>query len=305
MLSHKLAICIATFSAALLLAGCEPQQPVLKVSSSEKASSADLAKQVDSDSYRFGFDLRSSPQEDSRQYQPLLDYLEKKTGLKFSLVFVRSDKPVAEQIAAGTIDFAAAGAVTAIRTMRNGSADPLVLGVSSTGATMYRSAIVVPTKSQSRNLGDLKGSRLALGAESSTQGNLIPRLMLMDARMTLADFAAVTYTGSHKNCADAVIEGKADACGMQDSMAERLATENKLKILQFSAEYPSSGVIAATHVPAEIRNKVKQALLEFEPEGRDSQALYHWDRTEMPKGFRAARREDYAPLEAGMSSLNF
>lgn len=301
MLYGNLRIRIALVSFWLILGGCDHAPQPLKVDSSQKASEAEIAKPVEADAYRFGFDLRSSPQEDSRQYQPLLDYLSNKTGLKFTLAFVRSDKPVAEQLASGAIDFAAAGAVTTIAVMRAGVAEPLVRGLSKDGHSTYRAAIVIPINSNATNLSSLKGKRLALGAESSTQGNLIPRLMLKNAQLSLGDFSSHIYTGSHLLCAQAVMNGQADACGMQGTMAAQLAEEKKLRVLQYSDEFPSSGIIAAERLPSEIRSKVKQALLEFSPEGADAPGLYHWERTEMPKGFIAANADDYRIVGTAMS----
>ena len=42
--------------------------------------------------------------------------------------------------------------------------------------------------------------------------------------------------------------------------------------------------------------KVTQALLDFQPLGRDSANLYKWDKTEMPNGFISTKDEDYAEL---------
>lgn len=305
MIDWRSVVSVALVGIMSLLSACDRQAPPLRADSAEKASEADLAKPVHADAYRFGFDLRSSPQEDSRQYQSLLDYLSTKTGLKFALAFVRSDKPVADQLASGAIDFAAAGAVTTIRAMRAGVAEPLVRGISKDGRSTYRAAIVIPMNSDVTSLSALKGKRLALGAESSTQGNLIPRLMLTDARLTLADFRAYSHTASHLLCAEAVMNGQADACGMQDAMAARLAAENRLRILQYSDDFPSSGIIVSNRLPADIRSKVKQALLDFQPEGRDAPGLYHWERTEMPKGFVAAGPDDYRVMADGMSVLGF
>jgi len=60
--------------------------------------------------------------------------------------------------------------------------------------------------------------------------------------------------------------------------------------------YPSSGIAANKDVPPEVLAGVRQALLDFDPQGRDAPGLYHWDRTEMVNGFIEARDEDYAEI---------
>ena len=46
----------------------------------------------------------------------------------------------------------------------------------------------------------------------------------------------------------------------------------------------------------EVVNAVREALLDFQPKGRDADGLYHWALTEMPNGFVPATEKDYAEL---------
>lgn len=286
----------------MLLSACDSGTLARKVDLSIKASEADLGQSRQADVYRFGFDLRSSAQEDSRQYQGLLNYLSNRTGLKFVLAFVRSDQSVTRQFSSGAIDFAA-GAATTIQAMRAGVAAPIALGVSKEGRTTCRAAIVVPLSSELTDIRNLQGKRFAFGDESSTQGHVIPRLMLKNAGLSLSDLGSYVYTTGNLACAEAVIKQEAEGCGMHDVMAAQMAADKKLRILMYSDEYPSGGIIASTALPAVIREKVAKALLEFQPDGRDGSGLYHWERTEMPKGFVAASNSDYHALEMGMAAL--
>jgi len=129
--------------------------------------------------------------------------------------------------------------------------------------------------------------------------------MIVENDFSLKDVKSYVYTGSHQNCAEAVIAGKVDVCGMQDQLAEKLVDQGLLKIIHRSSDYPSSGIVVNKTVPAKVAAKVKQALLDFEPEGKDSEGLYHWEFTEMPKGFVAASENDYKNLHQWMVRLGF
>ena len=129
--------------------------------------------------------------------------------------------------------------------------------------------------------------------------------MLMEHDITLEHLETYIYTGSHQNCAEAVVSDKADVCGMQDQLAEKIATQGTLKIIHRSRDYPSSGIVVNKSVPAEVVTKVKQALLNFEPLGKDNNGLYHWDNTEMPKGFVYANEQDYKLLREWSVRLGF
>ncbi len=250
--------------------------------------------------FLFGFDLRISPQEDARQYLPFLNYLKRSTGLNFELRFTSKDNDIVSDLGSDKIQFAAIGAVSFIHARRNHGVVALGMGVNTQGKSTYRSHIVVLPDSPLKKIEDLRGKRLAFGSMTSTQGYLIPRIMLQKNGLRLEDLATYSYTGSHQNCADAVLAKRTDACGMQDTLAEWLAEKGQVRILHRSEEYPSSGIVANASVPDAIVAKVRKALFEFDPTGRDEIGLYAWQRTEMPLGFVEPHLKAYRPLETWM-----
>jgi phosphonate transport system substrate-binding protein len=253
----------------------------------------------------FGFDLRNSPEEDARQYIPFLDYLERTTGLTFRLRFTPRDGQLAEELGTGVVDMAAVGAVSFLKAQNVHGAKPLVRGLNMKGTTDYQSLIVVSPESEIRSIKDLRGRKLAFGSIDSTQGHIIPRIALHEAGISLAGLSGYEFTGSHLNCASAVIDGRADACGMQDTMGRSLAAEGKVRIIYTSRRFPSSGIAANKNLPPDVFSKVQKALVEFDPKGRHRDGLYEWDRTEMPKGFIAASPADYLELLEQVSALGF
>ncbi len=246
--------------------------------------------------YSFGFDLRASPQEDARQYLPFLRYLEQATSYCFKLRFTPRNSTIIDELGQNRVQFAALGAVSFLIAEARYQAIPLVRGVNAENQANYRSIFIVAPKSPLQTLQDIKGKRLALGNQSSTQGHLVPRIELQQHGVTLNDLAFYLFTGSHQRCASEVIAGRVDACGLQDTMAERLAEQGLVRILYQSDYYPSSGIAANNTLPDSVIERVKQALLEFDPMGRNALGLHHWERTEMPHGFVAAWHSDYDVL---------
>lgn len=257
------------------------------------------------ESFYFGFDLRSGPLEDARQYLPFLKFLERSTGYSFKLRFTPKHSSIVVDLGTGKVHFAATGAVTFLQAQERYGTLSLARGINSLGKAEYQSVVVVLPESDIQNIGDLKGRRFAFGAVSSTQGHLIPRIVLTERGVDLNDFAAYEYTGSHHNCANAVITGAFDACGMQDTMAELMASDGLIRILHRSRFYPSSGIAANKDVPAAVLEKVKRALLDFDPLGRDKEGLYNWQKTEMPKGFQVTMPADYVELKDWLVRLGF
>ena len=93
------------------------------------------------------------------------------------------------------------------------------------------------------------------------------------------------YTGSHLNAAMSVINGECDAAGIQDVLAKRLESEEKIRILKRSSHFPSSLIAYNSAVDKETIREVKEALLAFDPAGKHKDMLVDWEKTEMPLGF--------------------
>ncbi|MBW2568973.1 MAG: phosphate/phosphite/phosphonate ABC transporter substrate-binding protein [Deltaproteobacteria bacterium] len=245
---------------------------------------------------KFGFDLRASPQEDAEQYLPFLRYLEEATGYKFDLRFTPRGSNIVDDLGQGTVQLAAIGARSYIEARARYKVVPLVHGLNIEGKAEYRSVIFTASKSRIKKIEDLRGKRFAFGNVRSTQGHIIPRIMLAESGLTLNDFSYCKYTGSHRNCANAVTAGRFDAGGMQDIMGKSMEADGLIRIIKISRYYPSSSISVNKNVPAEKLARIKQALLDFDPKGRHKAGLYHWERTEMANGFCEAKDEDYAEL---------
>ena len=265
-----------------------------------RINDADIEKQPplqrSADTFYVGFDRRGSIQGDAKQYLPFLDYLSSATGLKFKLHFTPKDSQLVDELGNNVIQFAATGALGFIEAKSLFNAIPLVRGLNEQDKAAYRSFFVVRADSYISTVGEMKGQRLAFGSRSSTQGHLIPRIILKKEGLTLSDFKSVGYTGSHINCAETVITNGADICGMQDTLAESYENKRQLKVIHKSGFYPSSGIVANQQVPGDVIQKVTAALLDFKPLGQHADRLYQWEKTEMPNGFVLAEDKDYIEL---------
>jgi len=262
-------------------------------------------QKISDNTYIFSFDLRASPQEDARQYLPFLKYLEKETGYKFKLRFTPKNRNIVDEVGNNHVQFAALGAVSFLKANTLYGVVPVVRGLNFDNKAEYQSVFVVSPDSKFKSLSDIRGKRLSFGSRSSTQGHLIPRIVLNKNDIELKTFSSVVFTGSHQNCANSVISKNADVCAMQDTMARNMAKKNLLRIIFSSNNYPSSGIVANKNISEKTLKKVTQALIDFNPKGKDKAGLYNWDRTEMPMGFTIAHISDYYELKKWAVRLGF
>lgn len=287
----------ACFGFLLCLSACSPQAD-LQIRLNEHLEQAPLWVPTVSrvNGWNIGYDARLEPKDDVRQVASLAGWLKGQTGEPFGVYIPNPEENIVDSICSGRADFAVVGTVSYLQARQQCGARILVRGLNTEGNDTYRAAIVVAANSSLQTLEELKGHAFAFGAINSTQGHLIPRMMLQQAGLSLEDFATYTYTGSHAATANAVTSGRVDAGALQDTLAGELARRGLVRILAFSEPYPSSGVIVAPDVPQEVAESVRRALLHLYPAGEDASVLYDWQRTEMPQGFVAASDEEYEAL---------
>lgn len=286
--------CIVLFP---LLAACTGEQPA-SVSLSQNLLTGEVQPPLPAEpaAWQFGSDRRLEPKEDVRQVASLANWLQGQTGLSFEVYYSSSGSSVVDDLCAGRVDFAAVGTVSYLQAHDLCNAHILVRGLNAQNEDVYRAAIIVPANSSLQNITDLRGHTFAFGAPNSTQGHLIPRLMLQQAGLMPDDLLSHTFTDSHAATANAVTSGRFDAGALQDTLAENLAARGLVRILAFSNPYPASGIVAGPDVPQKTAEMVQQALLALEPAGVDAEMLYQWERTEMPRGFVPTQDEDYEDL---------
>lgn len=285
---------VLMFMIVFLISGCQTAAPE-KIDLQKTVSAAQLRTIVKTPTkyYYVGFDRRLEPSEDVKMYVPLLNYLERTTGYKFRLRVFPQDVDIAREISQGQVQFAIIGPLSSLQTEKYG-AKSLVIGITDNGTFSYRAMIVTQPSSPIKSIQDLRGRTLAFGSRTSTQGYLIPRIMLAQAGLNLSDLASFESFQSHADAANAVISGQFDAAALQDTLAEKLATQGLVKIVATSAYYPCSGISVAAGVDPAVVVAVQKALLEFDPQGKDRDVLYQWGNSEMPKGFRQTEGDPYA-----------
>lgn len=284
--------------AFLLISACSPEQLALSVSLEDRLLVHEVYAPAPTPTacWRLGFDRRLEPKEDVRQVASLARWLQQTTGLPWCVQVTAPGEALLDQLCRGEVDFAVMGTVSYLKAHHRCGAQIVVRGLNSAGEDVYRAAIVVPVHSSITALADLRGRSFAFGAPTSTQGHLIPRLMLQEAGLTLKDFRIFTFNESHAATAKAVTSGRYDAGALQDTLAFSLAERGLVRILAVSEPYPSSGIVAAPDVPPQTVRLAQEALLRLNPQGADAHALYHWERSEMPRGFVRADDGDYQRL---------
>ncbi|MFQ6055334.1 MAG: phosphate/phosphite/phosphonate ABC transporter substrate-binding protein, partial [Methanosarcinales archaeon] len=165
-----------------------------------------------------------------RQYQPVVDYLSSKLGMKVELYVTDDYTAAIEAMKSKHIDMAWFGPFSYILAAKEAGAEAIVNGIRrDTGLSTYRTVFVTRADSRIKTLDDLKGKSFAFVDPASTSGNLIPRKVLIENGIDPdKDFSLTYYAGTHNAVEYAVANGKVDAGADSDNSYNRMVKAGEI-----------------------------------------------------------------------------
>jgi phosphonate transport system substrate-binding protein len=137
------------------------------------------------------------------------------------------------------------------------------------GTSTYMGQIIVRADSGIASLEDLKGKTMCWVDPNSTSGYIIPRIMLKANGIDPdTDFAKTVEAGSHNNVVAAVYNGDCDAGATYSDARSSVEADfpdvkDKIAILATTTEIPNDTVAFTKDFPAEMRDKIVNALVEI------------------------------------------
>ena len=215
--------------------------------------------------------------EQVRKFTPIATYLERRLGMKVVFTPV-SDYPAAvEALVNKKVDLVWFGGFTHVQAqLRSGG--KIVPIAQREEDTKFQSVFIAKTDSGIKSLADLKGRQISFGSQSSTSGHLMPRHFLLQAGLTPEkDFRRVAYSGANDATIASVVSGKVDAAALDITVWRKFVSENRVDTKAVDVFYTTPTFFnynwsMHADTPAELRERVKKALLELDPatpEGRE------------------------------------
>ncbi|MFH1581672.1 MAG: phosphonate ABC transporter, permease protein PhnE [Pseudomonadota bacterium] len=133
----------------------------------------------------------------------------------------------------------------------------------------YRTFFITRSDSNIEKLDDLKGKRLVLSQRGSTSGDLMPRHELTKYGLNpdvSSNFEKVMYSGSQEGSITSILSRTSDVAAISEINYETfqkkgLINHHELKIIHTSPAIPGAPLVCSKNLPAEIRAKLKEAVL--------------------------------------------
>ena len=213
----------------------------------------------------------ASEKGDENDYTNLIKIVNKLTFFEIKFVKVTDYNAAVEAMRADRAQIAWYGGKTYIKASEIANAEAFAAGVRPGEKDAgYYTYFVTKKNSNIKQLSDLRGKILSLNSIGSTSGDLIPQVELSKVDLSIKnkqDFKNVFYAGSHDACLLAVLNNKADVCGMSSRnyearLADKTFKEEDVKIIHKSPKVPPPPLAYSKKISVEDRNKIKAAVLE-------------------------------------------
>jgi len=238
--------------------------------------------------------------EQVRKFTPIANYLSKRLGMKVEFTPV-SDYPAAvEALVNRKVDLVWLGGFTHVQAqIRSGGR--IVPLAQREEDTKFQSVFIAKTDSGIRTLADLKGRQISFGSQSSTSGHLMPRHFLLQAGLTPEkDFRRVAYSGAHDATIASVVSGKVDAAALDITVWRKFANENRVdtravNVFHTTPTFFNYNWSMHADAPADLRERVKQALLDLDPATPEGKEILQLNRATR---YIPTAPENYKGLEA-------
>ncbi|WP_338253643.1 phosphate/phosphite/phosphonate ABC transporter substrate-binding protein [Dictyobacter halimunensis] len=143
----------------------------------------------------------------------------------------------------------------------------------------YFSDVVVRRESDAQDFADLGGKSWAYNEEASHSGYNLVQYSLLQRQQTAGYFAKTIRSGSHLQSLELVLQGEADATAIDSHILDVLLLRNphlasQIRVIDVLGPSTIPPIVAARRLPASLKQRVQQALLNMHEDPRQA-ALLH------------------------------
>lgn len=220
-------------------------------------------------------------------WRPILDALQKETGLRFSARIGNSIATFEQEVIGGQFDFAYMGPYHQVMSEKSAGYLPLVRDI---GANIY-GILVVRKDDPIGDVKELAGKVVALPAPNAVAASMMIRA---DLENKFGIKIVPRYVHTHDSVYLNVVLGQAAAGGTQQKTLAEMqpAIRDQLRVIYKTAEVTAHPISAHPRVPAAVRKQVQEAFLRLgeTPQGKALLATIPY------KQVGAASLADYEPI---------
>jgi phosphonate transport system substrate-binding protein len=261
--------------------------------------SAAMAQEVN-----FGIISTEATQNLKADWQPLLDDMEKQTGLKVKAFFAPDYAGIIEGLRFNKVQMAWMGNKSAMEAVDRSNAEVFAQMVNADGTQGYYSHLIVHKDSPLNNLNDMfsnaKNLSFGNGDPNSTSGFLVPGFYVFAQNKVDAKSAfKVARSANHEANALAVANKQVDVATNNSENLEKLkerqlAKFNDIKIIWTSPLIPLDPLVMSKNLPEVTKNKIKNFFYNYaKTNAREKEIVMKISKL---SGFKASTNEQLKPI---------
>ncbi|MBI3480806.1 MAG: putative selenate ABC transporter substrate-binding protein [Nitrosomonadales bacterium] len=233
-----------------------------------------------------------------RKLKPLIDYLEKKIGMKIEFRPAHDGDTLVDALLDQKMDMVWLDGFYFIRAKArsNDQVIPLV----QRAEDEQSQSVFVTTRADINALDDLKGKRFAFGAETSASGHLMPRSFLLAAYINPDTDMQPSYAASPDATVAAVASGRADAGVLGSASWQQLIEQGRVDPKAVHVFYTTPGYhdynwTVRADMDFNLRQKLSDAFLALDRNNPTDKEILYLRRASK---FIPSQTENYAAIEA-------
>lgn len=209
------------------------------------------------------------------KFQPLMDFLSKKTGSPFELKPVKDYQAVVEGFKSGEFEAGIIGSGVGGAAVRDIGAVPVARPVVK-GVSTYRGYVIARKDSGIKKIEDFKGKSFDFGRKGNSAGHLYPLSLLKEMKLDHDTFfSKIEHTPKHEVVISKVLNKEVAGGSVKDASFEKLKKEDpriakELVVLSKSETFPDTTHFFRKGADAALVKAARKALLgiEKDPDGK-------------------------------------
>ena len=197
-------------------------------------------------------------------------YLEDTIQQQVPFVVADSYSDCVEQLLSGDLAFASLPPGLFVRAQEQEPALEVLAIQEFDGAVRYDGLLLVDSTTAINSVAELEGETFCLTNEDSTSGYLLPRYFLRRLGYDPDQFiGSVHWSGQHSQVLRDLLDGRCAAAatynGAYFSASDSGLSVGRLRIIAVTGSLPQDAIVASPFTTVEERDRLRQALLDFDP----------------------------------------
>jgi phosphonate transport system substrate-binding protein len=241
------------------------------------------------ESYSFGIFPQRSAGLSTQFWNPILEYVHRKTGITLVLKLAKTATESTDSIEKGEYDFVYANSIFLPR-MEKANYQVILRPRDE----VIKGQVVTLEDSPIKSLSDLEGKAVGFPAPTAFVGYVVPMDQLLHQEITVTPFFGVTQ----ETVMNQLKAGKLPAIGVNHLVMKSYASRENVKyrVLWESAPFRNVPIAVNPRVPKSVLNAVRDAIDGMEIDAEGMKILEHTAHIvgqNPPFGFRSSVQDDY------------